>query len=539
MERKRMNLNLEFQFKKEKLSFMKNSSFHEAVVAIMASGENDNGTYFTKDVIENALWSIKNIPLVGLFKEDENNFGGHEPVYEVRDGMMDIRFNTTPFGVVHESAQQWFESIDENGVKKEYLVSECLFWKRQKGYELLKEKGKFAVSMEIEVIDGDFNSDIEMYEVKDFIFTAIAILGDGVQPCFSSANVKLFSKDAEYSEMMADVKQFSKQLDDLKKEGADMPKTKQFVTPSMDDLLQAGVQAEQVDMVMDLIEEITKAQALGIDVTKYFAEKPSIDDLLQTGLKQEQAEQVLDLNEEITKSKALGIDVESILKTVQKKQTSASVGEDEEKPVDEEQLTEEDKKDEDEEKQFADGKQSTEVDPTVANPEEDIKALLEKAVKATTSDEILDIFDQMVTVAGLGEVDIRSLFAKDVETENSLKEQLLTVTTEFEKMKPEYERLVAFEQSILAEQKKEAIDSLFEKFSALDGFDGFDELKDKSMDMSIDEVEQQLFALLGKKSFSLNMPIVEKKEPMAVVFERAKQPTIHGTGVLDKYLVRK
>ena len=39
----------------------------------------------------------------------------------------------------------------------------------------------------------------------------------------------------------------------------------------------------------------------------------------------------------------------------------------------------------------------------------DIKSLLEKAVSATTSDEILDIFDQMLTVAGLGEVDIRSL----------------------------------------------------------------------------------------------------------------------------------
>ena len=135
MKNKNLSLKLEFDFVKEKLSFMKNTSFHEAVVRIMSDGENNNGTYFTKEAIEKALWSIKNIPLVGLFKEDENNFGGHEPVYEVRDGKMDVMFNTTPFGVIHESAKQWFEVVEENGVKKEYLVSECLFWKRQKGYD--------------------------------------------------------------------------------------------------------------------------------------------------------------------------------------------------------------------------------------------------------------------------------------------------------------------------------------------------------------------------------------------------------------------
>ena len=138
---KKMSLNIDFQFMKDKLSFMKNTSFHEAIVTIMAVGENDNATFFAKESVEKALWSIKNIPLVGLFKEDENNFGGHEPVYEVRDGVMDMHFNTTPFGVVHESAKQWFEMIEENGIRKEYLVSECLLWKRQKGYELLKEKG--------------------------------------------------------------------------------------------------------------------------------------------------------------------------------------------------------------------------------------------------------------------------------------------------------------------------------------------------------------------------------------------------------------
>lgn len=559
---KKMNLKVDFQFQKEKLSFLKNTSFHEAVVTIMCDGENDNGTYFTRESIENALWSIKNIPLVGLFKEEENNFGGHEPTYEVKDGAVDIVFNTTPFGVIHESAKQWFEFVNENGTKKEYLVSECLFWKRQKGYELLKEKGKFSVSMEIEVIDGDYNDDTQLYEIKEFIFTAIAILGDGVQPCFSSANVKLFSKNNEYNEMMKEVKEFNNKIEILEKEGVDM-NLKNYAAPTTDELLKAGVQAEQVDMVMDLIEEIAKAQALGIDVTKYFATTPTVDELLEVGLQQEQAEQVLDLIEEVSKAKALGIDIESILNQVQSKQQSVKVDgevsedkeeeqvvkeESEEKVSEEEELDNKESDDaasEEEEKQFAEEDEKSseqpmeEVDPTEPNPEQDIKSLLEKAVSATTSDEILDIFDQMVTVAGLGEVDIRSLFAKDVETENGLKEQLLSVTTEFEKMKSEYERLVAFEQSILLEQKKSEIETLFAKFSVLDGFDGYDELKDKAIEMPIDEIEQQLFALLGKKSFSLNTPQEESKTPMSIVFEKKQSKEVHGIGVLDKFLIKK
>lgn len=489
---KKMSLNIDFQFMKDKLSFMKNTSFHEAIVTIMAVGENDNATFFTKESVEKALWSIKNIPLVGLFKEDENNFGGHEPVYEVRDGVMDMHFNTTPFGVVHESAKQWFEMIEENGIRKEYLVSECLLWKRQKGYELLKEKGQFSVSMEIEVTDGLYNEYTQVYEINDFIFTAIAILGDGVQPCFNSASVKLFSKDLDYKDMMADVEQFSKDLLKFEKEGetmGKMDKVKEVVTeeqqfelqtekevevfamPTMDELIQAGIQAEQVDAVMDLLEEISKVQALGIDVETILAKFNPQD-----------------------------------VKPIPPMEVSF---------VEEEQT------------------ETTEV-----LPEEDVKTLLEKAVNATTTDEILNIFEQIMAIAGLGEVDIRTLFSKETEVKKELEEKLLATVTEFEKMKVEYGRLVEFEKSILAEQKKHEVEELFNKFSTLEGFEGFDELKEKAFEMELNVLEQQLFELLGKKSFSLIQP-QETTAPMSVVFEKVEKPMVHGIGVLDKFLIKK
>lgn len=189
-----------------------NRSFDEAVVRIACLGDNVNGSSFTEASFTKALPTLKNIPIVALYKEDEHNYGGHESSYEIKDGEFKIVYNTHPFGVIHESAKQWYEDVEENGVAKKYLVSECLLWKRQKSYDLIKERGKFSVSMEIEVLNGGFDRGSSIYHINDFIFTAVAVLGDGVKPCFQSAEIKLFSDNEEYSEMLQAYKQFGLEM---------------------------------------------------------------------------------------------------------------------------------------------------------------------------------------------------------------------------------------------------------------------------------------------------------------------------------------
>lgn len=189
-----------------------NRSFDKAVVRIACLGENANGSFFKESSFEKALPSLKNIPIVALYKEDEDNFGGHETGYEIKDGELKVVYNTHPFGVIHESAKQWYELVEENGVQKKYLVSECLLWKRQKSYELVKEKGKFSVSMEIQVLSGEYDKQSNVYQIDDFIFTAIAVLGEGVRPCFQSAELKLFSNNEEYNEMLQAYRQFGLEM---------------------------------------------------------------------------------------------------------------------------------------------------------------------------------------------------------------------------------------------------------------------------------------------------------------------------------------
>lgn len=238
-----------------------NHSFDEAEVRIACLGDNANGSSFSEESFMKALPSLKNIPIVALYKEDEDNFGGHETSYEIKDGDFKVVYNTHPFGVIHESAKQWYEMVEENGVAKKYLVSECLLWKRQKSYDLVKEKGKFSVSMEIEVLRGNFEKGSSIYHIDDFIFTAVAVLGEGVAPCFKSAEIKLFSNNEEYTEMLQAYKQFG--LETFK--GGD--NVKEDVNIVEETIVEEVEESAIEDVAKDTVVEETKEEEVTVDNT--------------------------------------------------------------------------------------------------------------------------------------------------------------------------------------------------------------------------------------------------------------------------------
>ena len=238
-----------------------NHSFDEAEVRIACLGDNANGSSFSEESFMKALPSLKNIPIVALYKEDEDNFGGHETSYEIKDGDFKVVYNTHPFGVIHESAKQWYEMVEENGVTKKYLVSECLLWKRQKSYDLIKERGKFSVSMEIEVLRGNFEKGSSIYHIDDFIFTAVAVLGEGVTPCFKSAEIKLFSNNEEYSEMLQAYKQFG--LETFK--GGD--NVKEDVNIVEETIVEEVEESAIEDVAEDAVVEETKEEDAKVDDT--------------------------------------------------------------------------------------------------------------------------------------------------------------------------------------------------------------------------------------------------------------------------------
>lgn len=166
-----------------------NPLFSKCKVKVMYTGDNRNNSSFTKNVVENAIPSIFNIPIIGEFIENVEDFGGHGGKIEITDKEIKMVQTTKPYGVVPESADVYWETVTENGEEHDYLVVDgCYLWTgRYDEAQSVIENGK-GQSMEIEINSGDFNEN-SVFEVKDFTFSALCILGDEVEPCFEGADI--------------------------------------------------------------------------------------------------------------------------------------------------------------------------------------------------------------------------------------------------------------------------------------------------------------------------------------------------------------
>lgn len=183
-----------------------NPSFDTGILRVAYHGANQNKSSISKETFEKCLKTIYNCPIVCNYDRDTNTLGGHdvELIY-TDDGDLKMVQLTQPVGVVPESAKTFWQTItEENGTEHEYLCVEVILWKRQEAYQLIKENGITAESMEINITDGKKVDGI--YQITDFYFKALTLIG--ITPCYESAALT-FSKDdfkQEFSQMMLELK---------------------------------------------------------------------------------------------------------------------------------------------------------------------------------------------------------------------------------------------------------------------------------------------------------------------------------------------
>ena len=212
-----------------------NPSFHMGSTRIFAIDTVANNVKFSQESTMNALPTLKNIPIVALYKDNEQNFGDHEIVRDV-DG---IRYGTYPIGMIPESAEQWIEEVQTEEGTKQYLCSDILLWKRQKKeFQLIKSQGTFSVSMEVGMVDYEFNAN-KVCNVNEFYFTAIAVLGNGVKPAFKEACLN-FHKIGVFQDMMLDLREYMQQF-----EGGNSMGANQIADEPITDFEEEGQEAQQ------------------------------------------------------------------------------------------------------------------------------------------------------------------------------------------------------------------------------------------------------------------------------------------------------
>lgn len=211
MESKKLKLDFEMNFSD---IVDLNKSFAKAKCLIAYCGRNRNKSDIPEEVFTSALSSIKNIPIVARYDADKDDFGGHDIRIVHKEDSIKVVNATVPFGVVPESASQWFEDIEVNGETKKCLLTDVLLWKRQYGYEHIVNSEKIAQSMEINVssyiIDNDGYCIVEKME-----FEALTLLGEDIEPAFENACLQMYSTHSD-EPINEYARQFSLMIKDLK-----------------------------------------------------------------------------------------------------------------------------------------------------------------------------------------------------------------------------------------------------------------------------------------------------------------------------------
>ena len=206
----------------------------KAKVIIMHEGRNRNGSSFSVDAMEDAKETLKRRPLLAYIKRDEDgiaeDFDEHNYIQKIVQGDDGYEIQTyyleRPIGCFFDDCDPRYEEID--GVT--HLVADCYIWEdySNESLQLLDDSnGQKDVSMEIEVIDHQYNKKNKVLDINKFKFRAVTVLGDDIpQGMNGTCNLNLYTNKNNYDDF---IMQMECKLNNFKKEGEGMSVNKEPV----------------------------------------------------------------------------------------------------------------------------------------------------------------------------------------------------------------------------------------------------------------------------------------------------------------------
>lgn len=188
--------------------------FLNVTIDILHTGLNYNGSIFTKEVVNQNLDSLKNTPILGYIEVAEgdgnvDDFKAHEyKIVKDKNGTYKYVYSGHAYGVLPESCNpRWITKVSSDGVVREYLQADGLLWtKFDKSIEIFARDKIKGQSMELEEdsIEGTENPD-GTFTFSAFKFDGCCILSttdEKIQPAMiDSKIVANFSSDTIASEI--------------------------------------------------------------------------------------------------------------------------------------------------------------------------------------------------------------------------------------------------------------------------------------------------------------------------------------------------
>lgn len=241
--------------------------FLKITVDVLNVGSNYNGSYFSKEVVNENIESIKNTPILGYIEYDkytkENDFKGHEYVLTRTEDGVEQKYVGVALGVVPESCHpRWFTKTTDSGREVETLQVDALMWEKfSDATGILKRDYEKSQSMELAVnsIEGYDDEDDGLFHFTNFKFDGCTILGDGVQPAMENANVKIDDVNFSVKDFVKEIQTelndkfavFTKLIDEQNEQGGvkNMPKDMKIEDANLDTEIKDADTATDVDEV--------------------------------------------------------------------------------------------------------------------------------------------------------------------------------------------------------------------------------------------------------------------------------------------------
>lgn len=187
--------------------------FLKVTIDVLNTGANYNGSYFSKEVVDECIDTIKNTPVLGYIEYDkniqENDFKGHEYILKRTENGVEREYACSCYGIVPESCNpRWITKMTDSDNEVETLQVDALLWEKfGDATSILRRDSEKSQSMELEVnsIEGYDDEEDGLFHFTKFAFDGCCLLGNDVQPAMENANIKInevnFSVD-EFSEKL-------------------------------------------------------------------------------------------------------------------------------------------------------------------------------------------------------------------------------------------------------------------------------------------------------------------------------------------------
>ena len=183
-------------------------------VCYVGDEPNRNRSIITKEVARQMANSLPGCPIVGYYNENKQDFEEHNRIIELSNGAFRVKDTTRPYGFVDLNAKVWFAKyLDDDGVEREYLVTEGWLWTKQYSdcQRVVEGKGNNQ-SMELneETLDAtwtkDRNGKPKFFIINEAIIEKLCILGEDNEPCFEGSHITApqiqFSFDDGFKEQL-------------------------------------------------------------------------------------------------------------------------------------------------------------------------------------------------------------------------------------------------------------------------------------------------------------------------------------------------